>query len=182
MGASELTSTEPTPAATPEQPAAPPVVENPPAAAGVTDWQAEAEKWKGITLKAEARANANADAARKLKEIEDRDLSDLQKAQRDLAEATTRAEAAEKAHMRSQVALAKGIPADLVDTLSGGTLDELNSHADRLLAWRGSVAPPVPPQPKPDPSQGAQPLSGQAAEDAEYAKYRAELFPSYHQK
>ena len=143
--------------------------------------QAEADKWKGFSRTNEDRAKANAEAARKLKEIEDRDLSELQKAQRDLAAATTRAEAAEKAHLRSQVALAKGIPADLVDTLSGGTLDELNSHADRLIAWRAAAAPVAPPQPRPDPSQGAQPLSQTAAADAEYEQFRGHLFPTHQQ-
>ena len=174
-------------APTPEVPAEAPQVAPaaPPEASAAPepekDWKAEAEKWKAFSRQHEDRARANAEAAKRLKEIEDRDLSELQKAQRDIEEYRQRAETAERAALRNQVALAKGIPADLVDTLAGATAEELTAHADRLLAWRGSVAPAPVPQPKPDPGQGAQPLSGQAAEDAEYAKYKAELFPSYQQ-
>lgn len=166
---------------TPELDAAPEVpAQEPPAAAPATPAQEpDADQWKKFARQHEDRAKA---LAARLKEIEDRDLSDLQRAQRDVDEYRSRAEAAERAALRREVALNKGIPADLVDTLAGATEEELTAHADRLLAWRGAAAPPLTPQPKPDPSQGAQPLSGQAAEDAEYARYKAQLFPSYHQQ
>jgi hypothetical protein len=56
------------------------------------------------------KAQENAEAARKLKEIEDRDLSELQKAQRDREEALTRLQAIEREALRNRVALAKGLP------------------------------------------------------------------------
>lgn len=145
---------------------------------------AEAEKWKGFSRQNEDRAKANAEAARKLKEIEDRDLSELQKAQRDLAEAQERASNAERAALRSQVALGKGIPPELVDALAGSTAEELSAHADRLLAWRGTPTPPLAPpatQPRPDASQGAQPLPDTSADDATYEQYKQFIFPSHQQ-
>lgn len=118
---------------------------------------AEAEKWKGFSRTNEDRAKANAEAARKLKEIEDRELPELERYKRSVQELTQRAEQAERTALRAQVASDKGIPANLVAQLTGGTLDELNAAADALLAWRGQQAPAPVPQPRPDPSQGAQP-------------------------
>lgn len=169
---------------TPETPATEQQPPEAPAAQPETDWKAEAEKWKQYSRQNEDRAKANADAAKRLKEIEDRDLSELQKAQRDLAEVQARAEKAERAALRSQVALDKGIPADLVETLSGATLEELTSHADRLLAWRAAATPAASAptsQPRPDASQGAQALTPEAEIDAAYAPFRARLFPSHQQ-
>lgn len=143
-----------------------------------TDWKAEAEKWKTFSRQNEERAKANAAAAQKLKEIEDRDLSELQRAQKQVEELSARAAAAERAQLRSSVALAKGLPAEVVGALVGDTAEELTAHADALLAWRGNAAPAPVPQPKPDASQGAQPLSPTAAEDADFAQYWAKLRPS----
>lgn len=163
------------PAPDPVVPAEP--VEPAPAAAGI-DWEAEAKKWKDTSLKIEARANANAEAARKLKEIEDRDLSELQRAQKQVEELSARAAAAERAQLRSSVALSKGLPAEVVGALVGDTAEELTAHADALLAWRGNAAPAPVPQPRPDPSQGAQPVSPDAAIEADYAAFQAHVFPN----
>lgn len=150
------------------------------------DWAAEAAKWKATSLKIEARANAaaaeakaNAQAAQRLREIEDRDLSDLQRAQKELEDLRTRADVAEKTALRQQVALDKGIPANLALKLTGGTLDELSAAADELIAWRNAAAPVVPPAPKPDPSQGAQAQPAGALEDAEWEQFRAHVFPNH---
>jgi len=127
--------------------------------------------WKQKAREQESRAKANADAAKRLKEIEDRDLSELQKAQRDRDELAQRLEQTQRDAVRSRVALEKGLPADIAATLNGSSEEELAAHADRLLAWRGNV-PPV--TPRPDPSQGARPSTPQADADAEYERF----FPS----
>ncbi|MGI8711091.1 MAG: hypothetical protein ACR2LA_08885 [Acidimicrobiales bacterium] len=44
------------------------------------DWQAEAEKYKGLSRKHEDRAKANADAARRLADLEKQSMSDIEKA------------------------------------------------------------------------------------------------------
>lgn len=139
---------------------------------------AEAEKWKGFSRKHEDNAKANAEAARELKEIKDRELPELDRYKRSVEELTRRAEQAERLALRAQVASDKGIPANLVAKLTGGTLDELNAAADELLAWRGNQAPPPPVQPQPDMSQGAQQVPGSVSEDAEYEQYKQFLFPS----
>jgi hypothetical protein len=81
------------------------------------------------------KANKEAETLRlKLKEFEDRDKTETQKL-------TERAEAAEKAaadlastHMRSEVALEKGLTAKQAKRLVGSTREELEADADDLLA------------------------------------------------
>lgn len=124
--------------------------------------------WKQRARQNEAQAKANADAAKRLKEIEDRDLSELQKAQRDREEALTRLASMEQEAVRNRVALTKGLPADIASVLSGSNEEELSAHADALLAWRGNQTPPAP---RPDPGQGPRPTSPDQAEAAEYARF-----------
>lgn len=168
---------EPTnePAAEPQQ--------SEPAAQPETDWKAEADKWKSFARQNEDRAKANAEAAKKLKSIEDRDLSEMEKLKRDNEELSKRAAEAERARLRSDVALAKGIPADVVNALTGNTADELSAAADALLAWKGVAAEPVsksPAGPKPDKSQGAQPSSKpQDDVEATWQAYKSKVFPSF---
>jgi hypothetical protein len=114
------------------------------------------------------KAQENAEAARKLKEIEDRDLSELQKAQRDREEALTRLQAIEREALRNRVALAKGLPAEIAATLTGSSEEELAAHADALIAWRGNVPPTTP---RPDPGQGPRPATPDQESDQEYFRY-----------
>ena len=160
------------------EPSAPPVV--PPVAPppAEKDWQAEAEKWKQFSRQNEDRAKANADAAKTLKSIQDRDLSELDKAKAQIEELQQRAVSAERSKLRSDVALAKGLPAEVVGALVGDTAEELTAHADALLKWRGSAVPAAPAAPRPDPSQGAQPVSQTAADEAEWQQYKALVFPN----
>lgn len=124
--------------------------------------------WKRMSRENEARAKANADAARRLKEIEDRDLSELQKAQRDREEALARLQEVEREATRNRVALAKGLPAEIASVLSGANEEELAAHADALLAWRGNQAPPTP---RPDPGQGPRPTSPEQEDEVLYRQY-----------
>jgi len=124
--------------------------------------------WKQKAREQENRAKANAAAALKLKEIEDRDLSELQKAQRDREEALTRLQEIEREAVRNRVALAKGLPAEIAATLNGANEEELAAHADRLIAWRGNVPPSTP---RPDPGQGPRPTTPEAEALADYYRY-----------
>lgn len=124
--------------------------------------------WKQRARQNEAQAKANADAAKRLKEIEDRDLSELQKAQRDRDELAAKYADLERNALRSTVALAKGLPPEVAAILSGSTEDELTAHADALLAWKGAQAPSAP---RPDPSQGPRPSSPELDEDAAYKQF-----------
>jgi len=127
------------------------------------------EHWKAMAREQERRAKANAEAAKRLQEIEDRDLSELQKAQRAAEQATSRLAEIEQTTIRQRVALEKGVPAALVGRLMGATEDELAADADALLALIKA-----PTSPRPDPGQGARPTSPTAEADAEYERF----FPS----
>ena len=162
----------PTETVTPPEPAAEPTPDPPQPG---KDWKAEADKWRHLSQETERKAREN---AKRLKDIEDRDLSELEKANRTLDEYKTRAETAERAALRSAVALAKGLPADVVSALTGDSPEELNAAADALIKWRGSAVPAVPTAPRPDPSQGAQPVSQASADEAEWQQYKALIFPN----
>jgi hypothetical protein len=104
-----------------------------------TDADAEVAKWKALARENEKRAKANADAARKLAEIEDRDKSEQQRANERAEAAEKRAAEAERNALRAQVALAKGLPAKLASRLQGDTEAEMVADADELLAELGDL-------------------------------------------
>ena len=106
-------------------------------------------------------------ALAKLKEIEDRDLSELEKAQRAAKEYGDELAALKARALRNEVALAKGIPAELAGRLQGETEEELAADADKLLALVGTPKRTL----QPDKGQGARETSAEADADAEYRKY-----------
>lgn len=80
---------------------------------------------------------ANGDAERqrrRLKELEDRDKSELEKATERAAEAEKRIVDIEQSNMRLKVGQAKGLNPELTDRLRGDTEQDLADDADRLLA------------------------------------------------
>lgn len=98
-----------------------------------TDHEAEAKKWKALARKHEAQAKANADAAKKLKELEDADKSEAQKAADKAAEAEKRAQEAEMRALRLEVAAEKNLTPAQAKRLAGTTKEELEADADELL-------------------------------------------------
>lgn len=102
------------------------------------DWEAEAKRWKALSRQNEARAKENAEKARLFDEHEEQSKTELQKALDKAAQAEARVKALEAQATRAQVAAAKGVDVDL---LSGSTLEELETSAERLLAWRGAQIP-----------------------------------------
>ena len=108
---------------------------------------------KAIKAERDARKAAErtaADLAARLKSIEDANLSDLERAQSAAAEAAQELAALRVENVRTKVALAKGVPADLIDFLTGSTEEEVAAKADILIARLNTSGTP-----KPDPSQGA---------------------------
>lgn len=110
------------------------------------------EKERNLRKESEKAAKANADAAKRLTELDESQKSEAQK----LAE---RAEAAEGAlpalrveNARLRVALEKGIPSTAVDRLRGETPEEIAADADVLLGMLTQQTTPRPPLP--DPTQG----------------------------
>ncbi|MFL6115848.1 MAG: hypothetical protein ACJ786_31540 [Catenulispora sp.] len=146
------------------------------------DWQAEAEKWKKLSRDNETRAKANADAAKRLGEIEDAAKSDAEKLTEKLAAAEARAATATKRAVSAQIkALATGRFADsgdAVDALDGdfldsdGQIDEaaieaaLTDLLERKPHWK---AEPTSRIPRPDSSQGPRP-GGTASVDVQIAE------------
>lgn len=91
-------------------------------------------KWKALARKHEAQAKSNADAAKRLAEIEDANKSEVEKATQRVADAEARAKAAETRALRLQVAAEKGLTVKQAGRLAGETLEELQADADDFLA------------------------------------------------
>ena len=108
---------------------------------------------KALQAEREARKvaeKANAELAARLKEFEDSKLSELERAQKEAAENAAELARLRTENVRSKVAIDKGVPADLVEFLTGDTEGDIAAKADLLLARLNT-----PGTPKPDPSQGA---------------------------
>jgi len=108
--------------------------------AGTTDvevLQKELAKWKAMSRKHEQQAKANADAARRLKEAEDADKSEVQKLSEQAAEADKVAAHARSEALRLRVALRLGLTEAQAKRLVGETEEELEADAEELLASFG---------------------------------------------
>jgi hypothetical protein len=102
--------------------------------------RAETEKWKGHSRDWETKSKANAEKAKKFDEAEDANKTELERERtaREVAEAelAKRDKATEAVTLRDQIAKDKGfaernVP---VTALRGDTREELEAHADELLA------------------------------------------------
>jgi hypothetical protein len=91
-----------------------------------------------------------ADFKKRLDALEQANLSEVEKAQKAAQEAQNALADVTRQNLRNKVALAKGVPADLVDFLTGDNEEEIAAKADVLLKRIGA-----PTNPKPDLSQGA---------------------------
>lgn len=118
---------------------------------------------KALAAEREARKTAEksaADLQAQLDKIAQANLSDLEKAQKQAQETQAKLDALTRQNTVSTIALAKGVPADLVEFLTGSTEDEISAKADLLLSRLGT-----PKSPKPDASQGAKGGTPSAAQD-----------------
>lgn len=108
--------------------------------AAETDYKAEAEKWRALSRKNEASAKANAEAAKKLKEIEDRDKSETQRLQDQLTERDVELKGYQVAEVRRKAVTAHGLDADLAQFITAADEDDALEQA-RILAER--IKPPA---------------------------------------
>lgn len=99
-------------------------------------------------------AKANADAAKRLAEIEEANKTEAQRAEDTLKQQTERADKAEQALLRHEVAAEKGVPANAVKFLTGSTRDEIEASADDVLTLIGDAAKPRTPKPNPAQREG----------------------------
>ena len=104
-----------------------PVVD-PPAQGDTTDWKAEARKH-------EARAKENAAAAKRLKEIEQAQMSEAEKA----AEREREAEQLRTENLRLKAANLHGISDENMDLLGSGSEEEVLARAERLGEFEDAI-------------------------------------------
>lgn len=124
---------------------------------------------KALAAEREARKHAEksaAELAARLKQIEDANLTEIERAKKEAAEAKATLDQITRENIRNSVALAKGVPADLVDFLTGETPEAVERQADVLLARLSA-----PTTPKPDPSQGAGTSTGQRTPADAFAEF-----------
>lgn len=102
------------------------------------DFEAEAKKWKALALKHEKKATANAEAEKRLKEIELSGKSETEKLQALLNEARAEASTAKVQSLKLQVAADKNLPPQLAKFLPDVD-DEVDmmAAADELLEAAG---------------------------------------------
>ena len=108
---------------------------------------------KALSAERDARKAAERTAAElsaKLKSFEDANLSELERTKKAAEESAAELATLRKENVRSKVALAKGVPADLIEFLTGDSEEDVAAKADLLMARLSA-----PGTPKPDPSQGA---------------------------
>lgn len=110
------------------------------------DASAEVEKWKALARKHEQQAKKNADAAKRLSELEDSQKSEIEKVTDKATQAEQRAAEAEAKALRFEVAADKapeGMAAakvrKLAQFLTGTTQEELEEQADEILALIGDA-------------------------------------------
>lgn len=111
-----------------------------------TDWKVEAEKWKRLSRDNETRAKSNADAAKRLAEMEEADKSEMDKLTERLTAAELKAAEAERLEVAFSKApdhLTRSQILKLAKRISGATREEMDADADELFAeFAVSGAPP----------------------------------------
>lgn len=140
---------------------------DPPAAEQTTEEKPTetVEFWKAQARENEKRAKANADAAKRLADIEEAQKTEAQKAAERLAAAEKDAADARAEALRLRIATKYGISEDDADTFLTGTDEEsLTRQAERLAKLAKTEGNP-PPAPRPDLSQGARDTAGPGAGD-----------------
>lgn len=88
------------------------------------------EAFKKRARQAEAEAK---ELAEKVKEYQDRDLSEQERLAKAAEEAKAEAARVEAENLRLKVALEKDLPSELIDRLKGESTEELEADADHLL-------------------------------------------------
>jgi hypothetical protein len=109
--------------------------------AGEVDWIREARKWENLAKKNLAEARANAEAAKKLAEIEDSSKSEVEKAQKRLEEAEQRAKELEFQVNRATVANSYKVPMDLLAGPKSSSPEDIEEYAKLLIDFKGEKEP-----------------------------------------
>lgn len=121
------------------------------------------KKLRQEAAKYRTEAKANADAAKKLAEIEESKKSEADRAADALKTQSQRAETAEAALLRYEVAADKGVPPKAMRLLSGATREEIEASADDVLELIGDAGKPRTPKPNPAQREGDSPVEDKDA-------------------
>lgn len=113
-----------------------------------TDWKAETEKWKALARKHESRVKELTPKAAKLQELEDKNKSELQKKEEQLAAQATELQELRIEKIRRSAASAAGLDPDLAEFITATEEDAAVEQAKKL-------AERVKTQKSPDFKQGA---------------------------
>jgi len=101
---------------------------------GEPDAAAQLAHWKEQARKNERRAKENAAAAAKLKQLEQANMSEVERAQAAQRDAERERDEAKSVHARMMAAAAHNLPVELIDLLGTGTDDEINERAELLAS------------------------------------------------
>ena len=104
------------------------------------------ERFKKVNERLKSLETAEAQRIADAKAASDAQLAEQQKWQ-ELAESREKELKAERiTNTRQRIAMLKGVPAELIDRLQGGTEEEIAADADRLMQYiKPSTGPGVPP-------------------------------------
>lgn len=108
------------------------------------DWQAEAEKWKGLARKHEDQWKANKDKVAEYDRLVEASKTDQQRLEERASGAEEKLSGLEAENMRLKVALSKGIPLEHIGRLQGKSQEELEADADALLGLMGTTQQATP--------------------------------------
>lgn len=111
--------------------------------------------WKQKAREQEKRAKDNAEAAKRLTELEEAQKTEAQRLTERADAEFERAQVAEAKLLRYQVASEAGVPANALKFLTGTTREEIEVSAKDVLELIGDAGKPR--APKPDPNQGRTP-------------------------
>lgn len=106
------------------------------------------EFWKQKAREQESRAKSNAEAAKKLADIEEAQKTETQRLTDRAEKAEFRAEEAEQKLLRLEVGIEKGLSPVQAKRLVGRTREELEADADELLATFKPAEPNQEPKPR----------------------------------
>lgn len=101
---------------------------------GEPDLAAQLAHWKEQARKNERRAKENAAAAARLKQIDQANMTEAERATAELAEARRERDEALANHARMIAAASHDLPVELIDLLGTGTDDEINERAELLAS------------------------------------------------
>jgi hypothetical protein len=98
------------------------------------DPAAELAHWKEMARKHEKRAKVNADAAVRLKQLDQASMTEVERAQAAQRDAERERDEARDMHSRMMAAASNDLPVELIDFLGTGTEEEIGERAELLAS------------------------------------------------